>query len=268
MNTNRYALVITMFALSLTLEQSLHAGVMAAGDLAFTAFNADSDDAFQVVALTEIDPNTIVYFSERNWLGTEFNSVGNEGTLRWDSGSSTITSGSLIDFTSLQSSTFASSVGTASKSGLFNLNAVNEQLFAYLDASNDATPDAFIAAISNRGFFPVTNAASTLAGTGLTAGTTAVNFTGLEDIMEYVGPRTGQSDFASYLSLIGDTGNWISQGVPGDQSTDGIGPDVPFNATTFSTSTTSPVVPEPTSIAIWTVGLLGLVRRSRKSITS
>ncbi len=39
------------------------AQIIAAGDIAFTAFNSDGQKDFSIVALVDISSNTIVYFS-------------------------------------------------------------------------------------------------------------------------------------------------------------------------------------------------------------
>ena len=222
---------------------------MSSGDLAFVGFNADEADAFAVVTLVDIDANTTVFFDENNWNGSSFTS--SEGRAIWDSGSTTIAAGTVIRFTDFNT-TASVDYGSVTESGAFNLNGSNEQLFAYLDSSSDQTPDTFLSAISNRGFSPGTDAASTLSGTGLVEGSTAVSFTGTPDIMEYMGPRSGASSFSDYLALIGNTSNWSTQDGTGDQSTDGIGPEVPFNSSSFSTY----AVPEPGSALCW--GMLAL----------
>lgn len=231
---------------------------MIAGDMAFTGFNADGDDAFQIVALADIGANTDIFFTDKNWGGASFSS--SEGLIAWDTGGSVIAAGSVVDFTSVSNSSAAVSRGALSRSGTFNLSGSGEQLFAFLDASNDITPDVFLAAISNEGFDPAqASAESTLAGTGLVAGTTAVSIVGDEDIMEYVGPRASEVSFADYLPLVGDSGNWLTQDGTGDQSIDATDPNVPFNNTAFS------VVPEPSSLLAWTlIGACGFLRRRRE----
>lgn len=243
-----------MTSLACSVPVSL-AGIMAAGDIGFTGFNADEADAFSIVTLVDVGANTTVIFDEGNWNGTSFST--SEGRAIWNSGGTSIAAGTVINFSDFNS-TATVSIGSVSEVGNFNLNGSNEQLFAYLDATQDQTPDTFLAAISNRGFSPGTDAASTLANTGLTEGTTAVSFTGLEDIMAYNGPRSGQTSFSNYLSLIGNTSNWQTQNGTGDQSTDGSGPEIPFDSTQFTVN----AVPEPASFGIFgTICLVAMVRR-------
>ena len=67
----------------------------------------------------------------------------------------------------------------------------------------------------------------------MSEGSTAVVFTGNEDIMAYTGARSGQTA-AGFRSLIGNTANWTTQNGNGDQSADTTAPDVPFDATAFT----------------------------------
>src|SRR5262249_7899635 len=78
-----------------------------------------------------------------------------------------------------------------------------------------------------------------LHGTGLTEGLTAISFEhtgqwGYVDIGAYDGPRLGSADFADYLPLINNTANWSWQEASGDQSHDGIAPELPFSQAGFS----------------------------------
>ena len=73
---------------------------LSTGDIAFTAFNADGDDDFAIVALVDIPANTNIYFSdnEPNSDGTGFADY-NEGQLKWATGGSTISAGTIFVFT-------------------------------------------------------------------------------------------------------------------------------------------------------------------------
>jgi hypothetical protein len=239
----------------LALSSKASASLASSGDLAFVGFNADVADAFSVVTLVDIDANSTVYFSDKNWNGSVF--TGSEGLATWTSGGSTISAGTVILFSNVNGSASVN-LGSVSKSGSFDLSGSEDQLFAYLDASANQTPDTFLAAISNKGFA----SQSTLTGTGLTAGSTAVSFTGSPDIMEYTGLRTGQGSFSGYLALIGNTSNWATQDGTGDQSNDGTGPDIPFNTSAFSVSG----VPEPASAFCWgALAFLGIAIGKRRS---
>ena len=64
------------------------AHALGAGDIAFTAFNAD-EDGWAIVALTDLAAGSTVYFSDSNWNGSSFGSA--EGMHTWSTGASVIT---------------------------------------------------------------------------------------------------------------------------------------------------------------------------------
>jgi len=209
------------------------AALVGPGDLAFTGFNADGDDDFAVVALEEIAEDTIVFFTDRNWTGSTFD--GFEGTLEWKATGGPVAAGTVLQFSDVAGTESASAGTILAVSGTFNLSGSGDAIYAFLNSPSSPT---FLAAIAND------TGAVDLTGTGLSDGTTAQVISGDEDVMAYSGPRSGQTSFAGYLSLIGDDANWITQDGTGDQSADGDAPDSPFDATAF---TTSPI-PEPSSL--------------------
>ncbi len=86
------------------------------------------------------------------------------------------------------------------------------------------------------------------------------------DTMAYNGSRSSEATFSSYLTLISDDTNWIFQGGSSNNGVDGIPPDVPFDATSFTLSSPS-AAPEPSSIVLATSGVLVIAaaRRRRRS---
>jgi hypothetical protein len=112
-------------------------------------------------------------------------------------------------------------------------SASAETIYAYT-GSDPTVPETFLAAIASKRFD--LSVGGVLTNTGLVAGQTALALDGSGgvDIGAYAGSRDGQADFASYRALANDAANWITQDAVGDQSADGIGPDVPFADTGFS----------------------------------
>jgi len=53
--------------------------------------------------------------------------------------------------------------------------------------------------------------------------------------MAYNGSRAGQSAFVDYRQLINSPAHWITEDGSGSQHINGIQPDVPFGATSFTT---------------------------------
>ena len=202
------------------------------GDMAFIAFNADGDDDFAMVTFVDIPANTTIYFSDKEWTGTEFNS--GEANYQWQSGASVISAGSIITFYAI-SATPSISHGTivGSPGGL---SASAEAIFAYHGTDID-TPTTFIAAVANASSAYDDGAGTGLTGTGLTEGTTAITYPSGTDIAAYKGIRTGFTP-NGYLVALNDMTNYDIQDESGDQSIDTIAPDVPFDTTAFSISTT------------------------------
>ncbi len=228
-----------------------------AGDLAFTAFNAD-EDGLSFVALADIAANTTVYFADNEWTGAAFNT--GESHSQWLSGSSAISAGTVVRLVAFDKTTASASVGTLSRvtvsgSANWGLSNSNETVYAYL-GTNATTPTTFLAALTN-GDFAVDGS---LGGTGLTQGLNAIRLNALAptatpDFAEYSGARSGLASFAAYRPLLADAAHWtvdLSNGI--------------YTTTVPDTSgfTVSPV-PEPETYALMLAGLaaVGLLARRR-----
>ncbi len=230
-----------------------HAQQLNVGDLAFVGFNADGSDDWAMVTFVPIAPNTVVYFTDNEWDGTAWNT--GESSFTWNSGSTVIPAGAIIQFDSISvvatlSANYGTITGTAGSN--FGLAAGGDALFCY-QGTDINTPTRFIAAITNG----VASANWTsLTNTGLAEGTTAIVLTPAGvDIAAYTGPRTGLNR-AGYITAINNIANWVTQDGSGDQHNDGINPDVPFSNTPFTFSTTDNVPPTAVSAAITTQSTL------------
>ncbi len=142
----------------------------------------------------------------------------------------------------------------------------SETIYAFL-GTNATTPTTFLAAISNNAN-DYNGPSGTLAGTGLTQGTTAILLpsvgANLADGGQYTGLRSGAAAFADYVSLIGNTSaNWATDLNDGAQF-------VPFNTTSFQTAATS--IPEPASLSLMllaaTMGAVWCRRTGRRRRTA
>ena len=229
------------FSLSILLTV-VQLNAQVAGDLAIIGFNADGNDDLAIVTLAEIPAERTIYIRDDEWSGTAFRDVI-ESTLAWRTGSAAIPAGTVIVFSDL-STTMAASIGTIVQVGTGNrgLAATDEAIFFYLGTDAN-TPTTFLHMVTNG---TVAVAAGSLDGTGLIAGTGALLLKAGSDVAQYKGPRSGL-DKAGYLAAINDLNNWDSQDGGGDQSKDGIIPDLPFNTTAFvigaaGTDTNPPVV--------------------------
>ncbi len=247
----------TLLAGAIAALATFNASALTAGDLAFTAFNAD-EDGWSMVALADIAANSTVFFTDNEWSGIGFN--GGESYSSWSSGAGQIDAGTVIRFSSIDSATLlAASVGSfarqaVSGSSNYGISAGDETVYAYIGSSATATPTTFLAAISNGAF--ETAASGSLANTGLSVGSGAVQLTASSDYAEYAGARSGQASFAEYKALVSNVANWNVQG------------DGSFAANLPNTNafTISPV-PEPESFAMLLAGLgvVATMVRRRKS---
>lgn len=213
------------------------------GEIAFTAYNVDGDDDFAIVALTDIINETL-YFTDNESDGLGGLLDSNEGALRWDTGVAAINAGTVVVFTDVNSAAnplFGSSIGTLTMPDPgFNLSGTTDGLIAF-HGVDSLTPGIFLAAIEN-----VTSAIGDLAGTGLTRGTTMLNFSAgaSDDGGEYTGPRAGELNYDDYLDLINDPSNWTTEGSDGELI-------LPINTTAFATA-----VPEPSTFSFLGFGAL------------
>lgn len=190
------------------LAGTTHAALQS-GDLAFTAFNAD-EDGFAVVALREIAPFSAVYFTDNEWSGGvpgtgTFNT--GENTFLWASGTMPVTPGTVVRFSQIDQASRSASVGAFALilSGTPGFSASGDSVFAYTGAGA-AQPERLIAALSSENF-----AGSSLAGSGLTVGVTAVTVGTGADFAEYTGARDGLASFGAYAGALNDGSLWRSQ---------------------------------------------------------
>lgn len=198
------------------------------GAIAFVGFNADGDDDLAFVALAAIAENVVIRFTDKGWNGSPVGAGGafsaGEGVITWTSPVGGVAAGQVISLNNLDTPSPLASIGTVARSGSFLLSGDDETVYAYQGA--ELTPTGFLAMIANH------NGDST-DGTGLSPAH-IIYLPNDEDVAAYNGSRSNQTNFAAYLTLLGDTGNWLTEGGTGDQSANGTEPDVPFAATAFT----------------------------------
>ncbi|MEH2285643.1 MAG: putative Ig domain-containing protein [Nostoc sp.] len=205
------------------------------GDIAFISFNAD-EDGWSIVTFVDIDPNTIVYFTDNEATSlTAFNS--GESYFQWNSGASTITAGTVIRFSAIDVPNLAASTGTLSRvsvsgSANYGLSATGETIYAYLGTSANS-PTIFLSGISND---TNTQGTTDLTAAGLTIGTNSILLNSSADYGVYNGARSGESSFANYKLPVNNINNWTVDTVNGDYNT-----TVP-NTTNFAIASTNPTV--------------------------
>ncbi len=232
----------------LYLPEVCSADLVSAGDIAFIGVNFDGNDDFAIVLLADASVGNVVHFNDNEWTGSMINGTG-EGEITWTA-SAALAAGTVVTFSNLRTTPTAMSGATnvgAITGGTMSLSA-DEAIYAFTGA-NAMTPTTFLAAFSNNEeiYDDSVTIDGTLAGTGLTQGTTAVlvaaNGGDFANGAQYTGVRSGEAAFSDYLSLIGNTaGNW------GVDYASGTG-FVPFNSTQFTLSPGN-AVPEPGSLAL------------------
>ncbi len=199
------------------------------GAIAFVGFSADGNDDLAFVALAPIAENAVIRFTDNAWNGSLVGAGGafpaTEGVVTWTAPAGGVAAGEVISLNNLSSSIRSASVGTVtSSSGNLNLNVENETVYAY--QGDVLTPTGFLAMIA-------THDGDSTTGTGLSP-THIIRLPDDRDVAAYNGSRSNQADFAAYLLLLGDTGNWLTEDGTGDQNVNGNAPDVPFSATAFT----------------------------------
>ncbi|MCG1037213.1 choice-of-anchor I family protein [Polaribacter sargassicola] len=217
----------TLLLIYFTLFTFILSAQITTGDMAFIAFNADADDDFAMVTFVEIPANTTIYFTDSEWNGTSFGD--DENDFSWNSGNDVIAAGTVITFNTISADVPSVSIGTITgEPG--GASATSEAIFAFLGTA-PRTPTTFIAAVANS-----SSAYGDLTGTGLVDGSTAITYPSSTDIAQYNGVKTGL-DANGYLAALNNMDNYNLQSGSGDQSADGIVPDLPFNTTAFVIST-------------------------------
>lgn len=231
----RFALVFLFCTalLSSAAVDTIHAQPSATGEVMFVAYNADGDKGLAFVTLVDVPNSSSIFFTDNEWdggspgFGGSFNT--GEGTLTWQNNSgSTISAGTVITLTNVNSGSVAASSGTVSRSGSFNPGADNEVVYAYVGTDVN-TPTAVLTAIANNDF-----SSGTISGTGLVDGTDANSLDGINagaDVAVYQGSTTCSSTLAACAQTIATVNgtNWVAQDASGDQSQDATTPDFPDN---------------------------------------
>ncbi|MBT8167226.1 Ig-like domain-containing protein, partial [Falsiruegeria litorea] len=194
---------------------------LSAGDFAFVGYNANGNDDFAIVLLTDISSSETVYFTDTEWLGSAL--AAGETTLTWTTGAP-LSAGTIIRFSNVSN---AASPTHGTVSGNLSLTTSGDSILAYQGTAG--SPTSFVAGLAydETGF---AQSGGTLSGTGLTEGTHAVAMptSTSHDGGAYTGDRASGASFSDYLSLINNNSNWTVVETNGTSL-------LPFSATAFQT---------------------------------
>tara|TARA_R110002050_G_scaffold271751_2_gene415367 strand:+ start:1475 stop:5542 length:4068 start_codon:yes stop_codon:yes gene_type:complete len=172
--------------------------------ISFVAFNADGNDDFAFVALSNISANTTIYFSDNEVLNdTSLNS--GEGILAWTNSGMTAAGSIVIISDASSSASLSSNLGSIQNiSGNFNLSGSGDALIAYL-GPNENVVSQWLCVIENS-----SNVAGDIAATNLIQNQAYIQFnqSSSPDGGYYNGPRMGESSFSNYAGLIQNPSNW------------------------------------------------------------
>ncbi|MDX2017802.1 MAG: PEP-CTERM sorting domain-containing protein [Planctomycetota bacterium] len=224
-------------------------GSLSAGSIAFTGFNADNEDNLAFVALEGLAAGTEIFFTDNEWNGSALNT--GEAVWKWTA-SGAIAAGTIITIDRVNGPALTdtvSNLGAVTWIDSTNRGVANSNETVYAFTGSVASP-TFLAAIANSGF---SAANGLLTGSGLVAGSTALDLTGGKDVGRYAGARSGQLAFSGYLPLINNLANWITADGTGDQS----GAFLPFDPTSFT------IIPTPGTLVLAGAGMLIAGRRRR-----
>jgi methionine-rich copper-binding protein CopC len=206
---NDYVGITNATSWNFTTEALVVPGTLVAGDIAFVAFTASSDDHFAFVALKTIPAGEVIRFTDNEWNGSPVGNGGafnsGEGFIAWTAPLGGVTQGTIVRIDDISTSPLAS-VGTIEiVSGSLNISSssiTGDTVYAY--QGGIASPNSVLAVVAN------TTVNDSILGTGLTASNTIYLPASLSHY-QYTGARSGQGAFSAYLALIADTTtNWTA----------------------------------------------------------
>lgn len=216
------------------------------GDLMFVGYDADNED-IAFVTTVDLAPGEVIYFTDDEWNGTQFNS--NEQLIEWVVPAGGIPAGTLVEVDMVANGGASSASftigGNASGTvdyirGGGQLATQNEMFWAFQGTrvGDDVTPTNFIGVIANEADGG-NNQTPNLSGTGLTTSNGAIIIDGDEDYMEYIAENSLSQPVVrqEWIDSISDLGNWETEDGNGNSNPNGVGFDLTFPPVCFTIGT-------------------------------
>ena len=212
-------------AITATLLSSSSFGALIAGDVAIVGFQASGvpTDSVSFVALVDLAPGTVLYFTDNGWTGTAFRGVsatdgdGSENLMRFTV-VNTIVAGTIIGSRTTSADyawTLSGSVGPGTSAyAQLSLSSSGEQV-TILESTNLANPifSDFTALYNFDNTSTYETATSSSTGslpTGLVQGTSAVLLTSAANSALFNLNTLTSGTQAEWLAAIGNAANWTT----------------------------------------------------------
>lgn len=190
------------------------------GDVMLLGYGSQSElstagDGIAFVTLVDLPAGQVLYFTDNEWdtAGGTWTGVGGQDAFySWtnDSGSA-LPAGSIIVIYGDGAGGFVTDdTGTSTQigGGTPSLRNQDEVLYLYTaNSSNDPASTIFLNALATNGF----NAGNGDLPSTLTNGTTAIEFTGNQDLLVYNGPNSCNGTLVDCQQQISNTANWLSE---------------------------------------------------------
>ena len=212
-------------AITATLLSSSSFGALIAGDVAIVGFQASgvTTDSVSFVTFVDLEPGTVLYFTDNGWTGTAFRGVsatdgdGNENLMRFTV-VNTIVAGTIIGSRTTSADyawTLSGLVGPGTSAyAQLSLSSTGEQV-TILESTNLANPifsdfTALYNFDNTSAYEAATSSSTGSLPTGLKQGTSAVLLTSaLNSATFNLGTLTSGTQ-AEWLAAIGNAANWTT----------------------------------------------------------